>query len=846
MAETDEFMLRDGDEVDRVGKLIEVECSNGNDDELDNISLTKYVENNDNWRTPIQTSSPIQSLEIVETNVSTTKVSVMTSVDPPKVGMMFNGWEEIVVYYKSYAERCGFGISRVQTAYTLNKKEIRGMTWKCECWGPPNLRAQREARKRARLMEVGGSVGNRNGDIVEDELARCKRKSKKCECQARIYGSVNREGLWVLVTVELEHTHKLDPAMAKLVKEYRMKKMTSTVRKRLNNYFEVGLPVTKIRGCLGTENENLPNVKDMQHEVYKKRRSKMAGGDANAMMEYFDYMQADNHNFFHVHRLDEEGRLKDVLWVDARSIAAYEDFGDVVCFDATYLTNEYELPFCNFVGVNHHGQSLLLGCALISREDSDTFRWIFRQWLSCMGNKAPEAILTDQAPAMRKPLAEVMPNTRHRWCIWHILKKFPEKLGKCELYNDFKNPLKNVIYDSLTIDEFQTRWCEAMKLYKLEDNEWLQELFVERHMWVPAFMKEYFWAGMKTTQRVESINSFFDGFVDKHTKLCEFPEKYSQAMKKRVSDETDADDRDSKYIRRLVSGFKVEKFFQKIYTDVKFQEVQKECGRMLYVIPKVQDVISSEAIKYVIEDRVWIKKSGTTEEKLTDFKRLYSVTFNLVTKDSICDCRKFEKDGILCRHIIRVWDDRKVKDIPPKFVLVRWRKDVVRRHTRVKVAYHDPSHTTECKRYNSLIPDLEALCDDASVVDDETVEAVRKEISKLHAVVKEKRAKLLEKLAVPNPEINSKTSPPVPTPMSSPLQQATPSATTSPAPTTPLSASTELAALSPQISGGGQFTPISNYNHPPKSPCNIRDPIIKKKPRGRPKGSRNKSFAELG
>lgn len=86
-----------------------------------------------------------------------------------------------------------------------------------------------------------------------------------------------------------------------------------------------------------------------------------------------------------------------------RSRVANEDFGDVVCFDATYLINEYELPFANFVGVNHHGQSILLGCALVSHEDSDTFGWVFRQWLSCMGNKQPRAILTDQVAAMRKP-----------------------------------------------------------------------------------------------------------------------------------------------------------------------------------------------------------------------------------------------------------------------------------------------------------------------------------------------------------------------------------------------------------------------------------------------------------
>ncbi|XP_021719413.1 protein FAR-RED IMPAIRED RESPONSE 1-like [Chenopodium quinoa] len=319
------------------------------------------------------------------------------------------------------------------------------------------MRAKREAKKRAKYMEVEGSLGNVNGAIGEAELAHGKRKSKKCECNARVYGSLNVDGLWILKTVVLEHTHTLSPSMANLVKEYHMKKLTSTVRRRLIKFFEEGLSVSQTRGCLGTENGNLLSVKDLQHELYKQRRLKMAGGDVRAMMDYFDYMQADNQNFYHANRLDDDGRLKDVMWVDARSRVTYEDFGDVVFFDATYLTNEYELPFVNFVGVNHHGQSILLGCALISREDCDTYRWIFEQWVSCMGNKAPNAILTDQAASMQKPLAEVMPNTRHRWCIWHIMRKFPEKLGKCALYDDFKNPLKNIIYDSFTVEEFQTR-----------------------------------------------------------------------------------------------------------------------------------------------------------------------------------------------------------------------------------------------------------------------------------------------------------------------------------------------------------------------------------------------------
>lgn len=51
----------------------------------------------------------------------------------------------------------------------------------------------------------------------------------------------------------------------------------------------------------------------------------------------------------------------------------YKHFRDVVIFDTT-STNKYNMPFALFIGVNHHGQYILLGCRLISYEDTETFR----------------------------------------------------------------------------------------------------------------------------------------------------------------------------------------------------------------------------------------------------------------------------------------------------------------------------------------------------------------------------------------------------------------------------------------------------------------------------------------
>ncbi|XP_021862797.1 protein FAR-RED IMPAIRED RESPONSE 1-like [Spinacia oleracea] len=443
----------------------------------------------------------------------------------------------------------------------MNKvKQLTGATWRCECYGAPYMRERREAKKRAKNMQLGTSA-------IPEPPTKKIRKSKKCECLAMLRASRNGEGEWVVRHVVLEHSnHQPTPSKWRGVKEYRMALVTDHFKEDLLIRFDSGAPVSQVRENLAERLGGIEYVvlteKDMSHIVHKERKLKMEGGDVNAMMSYFEGLQKDNDKFFHAHRLDEEGHLKDIMWVDARNRVAFKDFGEVVCFDATYLTNSYELPFANFVGVNHHGHSLFLGCALMSHEDSESFTWLFRQWRICMGGRCPIAILTDQAPAMRRPLLEVMPEARHRW------------------YEELKDVMKEVVYESLCVEEFESRWLSMLVEYKVKDHakshEWLRDMYKERNMWVPAYMNNYFWAGMKTTQRVESINSFFDGFLEKKTKLYEFPTKYCDAMNKRCSDEKHADNNCAKYIRKLVTGFHVEKVFQKLYTDNKFRDVQRE------------------------------------------------------------------------------------------------------------------------------------------------------------------------------------------------------------------------------------------------------------------------------
>ena len=114
------------------------------------------------------------------------------------------------------------------------------------------------------------------------------------------------------------------------------------------------------------------------------------------------------------------------------------DFGDVVSFDTTYLTNKYDMRFAPFVGVNHHGQSILLGCGLLSLEDTSTFTWLFQCLLWCMGNRAPDGIITDQCKAMKNAIASCI--SQHQTSVVFVAhhEESPKKIRWIDNLQDHK------------------------------------------------------------------------------------------------------------------------------------------------------------------------------------------------------------------------------------------------------------------------------------------------------------------------------------------------------------------------------------------------------------------------
>ncbi|XP_028121470.1 protein FAR1-RELATED SEQUENCE 6-like [Camellia sinensis] len=433
--------------------------------------------------------------------------------------------------------------------------------------------------------------------------------------------------------------------------------------------------------------------KDCRNHMDKVRRLKLEKGDATAMYDYFVNMQADNSEFFYVLDLDEDGKLLNVFWADARSRAAFKEFGDVVTFDTTYLVNKYDMPFAPFIGVNHHGQSTLLGCGLISHENIETFTWLFKSWLACISGCPPNAIITDQDKAMKKAIQIVFPNVRHRWCLWHILKKLPEKLRGYKEYKAIKFGIQNAVYNSLTKKEFEENWNKLIENYQLEGNEWLFGLFEDRHQWVPAFVKDIFWAGMSTTQRSESMHAFFDRYINSKTTLKQFVEQYENALAKKVENENGEEFNSLNSYIPCIAQYPFEKQFQKAYTIAKFKEFQQEVAGQLHCNLSLYTQGPDFSVYEVSEDVPFGEnlRLGT-----------FIVYFDKENFDTNCSCRLFEFRGIVCRHQIVVLMKERVHEISDKYILRRWNKNVKRCHSKVIINYNNSSMLPETRRYNKM------------------------------------------------------------------------------------------------------------------------------------------------
>ncbi|KAK9681496.1 hypothetical protein RND81_10G007000 [Saponaria officinalis] len=238
--------------------------------------------------------------------------------------------------------------------------------------------------------------------------------------------------------------------------------------------------------------------------------------DGQLFINRFKNLAKTREDFYFDYEVDVDNSLVMAVWADGTSRRNYLVFGDAVSFDPTYSTNKYSMVFTPFTGVDNHRRSVTFCGALITRENEESFTWLFRRFLEAMGGKEPHYIFTDQDPGIIASVANVFKTARHRFCMWHIMNKVPVKYGSsAKDFQVFIRKLNAIVWDEdLEADEFDIRWGEIMEDHGVgPQHEWFEGVFKIRRQCVMAYFKDLkIGSVLRTTQRSESENNFFKKF----------------------------------------------------------------------------------------------------------------------------------------------------------------------------------------------------------------------------------------------------------------------------------------------------------------------------------------------
>lgn len=605
----------------------------------------------------------------------------------PHDRMEFESKEDALSFYKEYAKSIGFSaIIKASRRSRISGKFIDAK-FVCSRYGKKNESARLETPD-----SLPGADGTMNIS-TKKKRGRINRSWSKTDCKACMHVKKRQEGRWTICNLIKEHNHEIFPDQACCFRDHRNADIgcsnidrldaTHSRTKKMYMSSQTGLPM------------KVQNKKDGSMDT-SGLHSALEEGDAQLMLEYFSHMQDENPNFFYAIDLNEEQRLRNVFWVDAKGRLDYANFSDVVFLDTTYVKSEYKLPFVPFIGVNHHFQFVLLGCAMIGDESKSTYVWLMQTWLRVM-KQAPKVILTDQDEVLKETIAEVLKDSRHCFCLWHILSKIQEKLGYViTQHENFTTKFGKCILKSVSEEQFEKRWSKLVDGFDLRNDSWVQATYEDRFQWVPTYMKHIFLAGMSTMQRLESLTSLFDKYMQRKTTLKEFFDQYKSMLKEKYEDEAKADFETWHKKPGLKSPSPFGKQMAALYTHAIFKKFQVEVLGVVACHPKKES-----------ED------GPNTKFKVQDFEENqdFIVVWNDTIADASCSCQLFEYNGFLCRHIMIVLQMFGIHNIPNKYILKRWTKNAKNREViRTTGLVKSP-----VERYNDICRRVLKLGDEASL-----------------------------------------------------------------------------------------------------------------------------------
>ncbi|TVU19215.1 hypothetical protein EJB05_35353, partial [Eragrostis curvula] len=574
-------------------------------------------------------------------------VEVISTPNDPCVGMTFDTCEAAKSFYNNYARYKGFSV-RIDNS---NKTKWAG------------------GKSRVKYVCHKAGVNKKNkpatdGPITEKKVTKKRKRDhiERTKCPALM--AVKFTGsYWVVDTFRAEHNHDLVQkfSLTKFLRSHRdippeekqfIRTLHSCTIKTVRAY--------QLMCELYGGEQNVPYTVCDCKNLRKSYGAENEGKDMKKTFELFDEMKKQDPDFFYDYTLHIFGRVEHLFWIDGESVRQFAHYGDCISFDTTYCTNKYNMPCAPFIGINRHGQSIQLGCGFLRNEKTESFVWLFERFKIACG--VPAYIITDQAAAIAAAIEKVFPEAVHRLCRWHIMENVRKHMGAFlsgnkQLADDFNDCISN----SFSPEEFQSKWQAMIDTHEQHGHEGFEALHRIRQDWIPAYFMDCFFPFLQTTARSEGFNAVLKRYVNPNNSLLTFVEQYMK-------------------IQQSILGRKNEFEFNTLVREPDFltghpmeQQMMVTYTRRLFNVFQVElQYTSSYFIRETGTPNVFDIVPYTACPEPLYHSRTFRVRANPSDEEYECTCCKFARDGILCCHILKVFDKLAVRLVPARYIKQRW------------------------------------------------------------------------------------------------------------------------------------------------------------------------------
>ena len=384
--------------------------------------------------------------------------------------------------------------------------------------------------------------------------------------------------------------------------------------------------------------------KSQSYYLQKKARSCIWGPDTNdatTLLNLTKHLRKEFPDAL-VKIQESEGKLKNMIFSTSNMKKLYSAFNDIILIDSTYRTNKYKLPLIVLAAINEEGRTFIIGFGVVQSEEAINISWILKELFDYFAF-APNIICSDSCPTLDKVIRELLPNTTHLLCGWHVAQNlrshtvplsnqsvflvftFIEKIFEEDFIKNISQlpycPSKSLVEELFDKIKKENRLSEKTKSY-------FQAKFETKERWCLAYKCDLPCLKINTTLRIEGINGVIKTELSSSSSLVELLYRLLNIANHKLN-------------LPYPIGSQINQFL--------LETIENNP-----IIKNAKEYLSSYAFGQFVGN--FIKASGNNS-------RLYRGIYTVETaegrsysikKESIlqCNCKYFLTMGIVCSHIL--------------------------------------------------------------------------------------------------------------------------------------------------------------------------------------------------